>query len=135
MLDRHANDTPTAVLRAKPTADRTPPPWIAEAVSQLRFWKTSGLLEALRSIHWDRPAKRYELIDLVLVLLIASVSNARSLRALYKELDEHANALAAVWGRTSLPSRAQASALLRTVPANVVANIPLLLSSRFGRCS
>jgi len=103
------------------------PPWTAEAVVILQHWKHSGRLARLKAIPWDRPAQRYDLVDLVLVLLAALTSRAPSLRGFYRNLDPVGPLLAAVWDRTQLPSRAHAAALFRTVPASVLAALDPLL--------
>lgn len=121
MLDRSHDGTSTALLRATSTSDRTLPDWSTEALVHLRFWKTAGWLDAVWALRWDRPAKTYELVDLVLVLLLAMISGARSLRALYRDLPHDTDLFAAAWGRKSPLSRAQTSALLRTIPADVAA--------------
>lgn len=131
MPDRSDETTMSALVRTTSVPDRLPPPWTAETMLVLEYWLNSGRLARLRAIPWDRPAQKYDLTDLVLVLLLTALSGAPGLRPFYREVDPSGPAFAAVWGRRRLPSRAQAAALFRSIPASVVAALdPFLSTSR-----
>lgn len=105
MTDESPKTTPTVRVQASHTSRKDPPPWMAQAVILLTAWQTWGLVDSLRGLRWGRQSKHFQAIDLVLVLLLFSLSNERSVRAFFKHLGPHADTLAALWGREKLPKR------------------------------
>ncbi len=107
MSDELTKYTSSALVSASVLSDKSPPSWLAAAIIELKLWKTRGLLSQLQEIPWLRPAKRYVLCDLVLVLLACAVSGISSLREFYREMWPWQDSLAAIWGRKCLPSRSR----------------------------
>jgi hypothetical protein len=126
MSDEHGDDTATVQVRASSTSRKDLPAWFAQAVLLLTLWKTSGLVEALEGLHWTRASKRFEVVDLMLVLLLRVTSDARSFRAFFKVMKKHeaANAaLAALWGRERLPTRSGFMGMLHGVEPDLLAQV------------
>jgi hypothetical protein len=94
---------PTIV--ANSDSRKEPPPWMVEATVVLQAWKHWGLVDELREFRWQRPSKRYVLIDVMLVLLLVAVSNARGLRDFYRQVQGYEEPLATLWGRDRLIKR------------------------------
>lgn len=106
MTDERPKTTSTVRVQASNLSRKDPPPWMAQAVILLTAWQTWGLVDSLRSVRWGRRSKYFQAIDVVLVLLLFSLSNERSVRAFFQHLGPHADTLAALWGRDKLPKRA-----------------------------
>jgi len=88
---------------------------MAQATIVLNAWKSWGLVASLRALRWQRQSKRFEAVDLILVLILFGLSNERSVRSFFKHLGSHGEALAALWGRDKLPTRSGLMALLKAV--------------------
>ena len=132
MLDEQQNLSPTVEVRASAVSHKNLPPWFAEAVVILSAWKDWGRVKGLAELRWARASKRFEVIDLILVLLLFVISDHRSVRAFFKDLRTHREdiaALAAIWDRQQLPTRSGFMSMLRAVkPDLVVQVVPLFLS-------
>lgn len=120
MADEHPNSTSTVRVQTSPKSRKDPPPWMAQAVMVLTAWQSWGLVASLRGLQWQRQSKRFEAVDLVLVLILFGLSNERSVRAFFKHLGPHGNELAAVWGRDNLPTRSGFMGLLNAVEEPLV---------------
>lgn len=120
MTDECLKSTSPVHVQTSSVSRKDPPPWMAQAVVLLSAWKTWGLVDSLRELRWARLSKRFELVDLVLVLLLLSLSNEPSVRAFFKHLGPHADTLAALWGRRKLPTRSGFLGMLAAVDAPLV---------------
>ena len=103
----------------------------------LSAWKEWNLVKGLEELHWVRASKRFEVMDLILVLLLFVISGHRSVRAFFKDLRTHREdfpALAAIWDRQQLPTRSGFMSMLRAVIPDLVAQVvPLFLSDLTAR--
>lgn len=90
---------------ANSDSHKEPPPWMVQATVVLQAWKHWGLVDELREFRWQRPSKRYVLMDVMLVLLLVAVSNARGLRDFYRQVHGYEEPLATLWGRDGLIKR------------------------------
>jgi len=88
---------------------------MVQATVVLQAWKHEGLVEALRGLRWQRPSKHFVLMDVVLVLRLVAVSNARGLRSFYGQIRGHEVALSLLWGRDRLLSRSGLLTALRAL--------------------
>jgi hypothetical protein len=93
---------------------------MAQAVIVLRAWQTWGLVDSLRRLRWGRQSKRFEIVDLALLLLLFCLSNERSVRSFFKHMGPHADLLGAAWGRNKLPTRSGFMAMLKAVDEPLV---------------
>lgn len=126
MSDERGDDTATVQVRASSASCKDPPAWFAQAVVLLTLWKTSGLVETLEGLRWSRASKRFEVVDLILVLLLLVASDARSVRAFFKVVKKHEAAfaaLAALWGRERLPTRSGFMGMLHAVEPGLLAHV------------
>ncbi|MCP3145001.1 hypothetical protein LXT23_47520, partial [Pyxidicoccus sp. QH1ED-7-1] len=115
-------ETPSQPMLALPT-------WLPEAVLLLKHWRDSGLLHALQTkvlVPRGRMG-HFEVCDFVLVLLAYTVSGERTLAALFTAMTPCAAALAALWQRERLPSRAALSRFLAAVPASALEALRAML--------
>jgi hypothetical protein len=115
MIDEHSSYTSTVRIETSAKSRKVPPPWMAQATVVLIAWQTWGLVDSLRGLRWGRQCKRFQAVDLLLVLLLFSLSNERSVRAFYRHMGPHASLLAALWQRDRLPSRSAFVEMLATV--------------------
>lgn len=126
MSDEHGDDTATVRVSASSASRKDLPAWFAQAVVLLSVWKTSRLVEALEGLRWTRVSKRFEVVDMILVLLLLVISNARSARAFFKVVKEHEGAFAAaagLWGRERLPTRSGFMGMLHAVEPDLLAQV------------
>ena len=126
MSDEHSDDTATVRASASSASHKDLPAWFAQAVVLLSLWKKSGLVESLEGLRWMRMSKRFEVVDMVLVLLLLVISNARSVRGFFRVVKEHKvdfAALAALWGRERLPTRSGLMGMLHAVEPDLLAQV------------
>ena len=123
MTDESPKSTSPVRVQTSPKSRKDPPPWTAQAVIVLTAWQTWGLVDSLRGLRWARQSKGFEAVDLVLVLVLISLSNERSVRAFFQHLGPHGRALAALWGRSKMPTRSGFMALLKAVDDPLVADV------------
>lgn len=126
MSDELVDDTATVQVRASSASRRDLPAWFAQAVVLLNVWKTSRLVEGLEGLRWTRASKRFEVVDMILVLLLLVVSNARGVRAFFRVVKEHDGefaALAALWGRERLPTRSGFMGMLHAVEPGLLEQV------------
>ncbi|MBK6531202.1 MAG: hypothetical protein IPF99_16795 [Deltaproteobacteria bacterium] len=114
MAQKRSEDTSTTEIETTPERAPTPPPWFADALVVLRAVRVRALWSALvERMRVERGrAGVYVALDYLLVLLTFAVSDAPHLKALFAQLPPIASALAAVWDRATLPSRAALSRFL-----------------------
>jgi hypothetical protein len=126
MSDEHGDDTARVQVSASSASRKDLPAWFAEALVLLSMWKNSRLVEALEGLRWTRGSKRFEVVDMILVLLLLVVSNARSVRGFFKVVADHKvefAALAALWGRERLPTRSGFLGMLQAVEPDLLAQV------------
>lgn len=123
MTDESPKCTSRVCVQTSPNSRKDPPPWMAQAVMILTAWQSWGLAGSLRELRWARQSKAFEAVDLVLVLLLFSLSNERSVRAFFKHLGPHGNELAALWGRGRMPTRSGFMAMLKAVNGPLVDDV------------
>ena len=128
MTDESQKSTSPVRVQTSPNSRKDPPPWMAQAVMVLTAWRSWGLVESLRRLRWERQSKAFEAVDLVLVLILFGLSNECSLRAFFKHLGPHGKELAALWGRSKMPTRSGFMAMLKAVDDPLVDNVRPLLS-------
>jgi hypothetical protein len=115
MSDERCEDTVGPTIVANSQSQKGPPPWIVEATVLLHAWKHAGVVDAFRAIRWQRLSKHFVLMDVALVLLLMAVSNARGLRAFYRQIAGYEEPLAALWGRDRLIKRSGLLSALRAL--------------------
>ncbi len=122
-------DRPAATVETPSLPVLALPTWLPEVVLVLRHWRDSGLVQALQStVRVPRGRMgHFEVCDFVLVLLTYAISGERTLAALFTALTPCATALAALWQRARLPSRAALSRFLAAVPASALEALRALL--------
>ena len=114
MAQKRDDDTPTTLLEATSTSMLAGPRWFALAILVLGAVRDSpfGLaLTHLLRVPRGR-AGLYEPLDFALVLIAFAASEAVHLNDFYQQIPQVASALAALWDRQQLPSRAALSRFL-----------------------
>ena len=135
MTDESPKSTSPVRVQTSPNSRKDPPPWMAQAVIVLTAWQAWGLVASLRGLRWERQSKAFEAVDLVLVLLLFSLSNERSVRAFFTHLGPHGNELAALWGRGKMPTRSGFMAMLKAVDGPLVDDVrPLFCPTSRHAC-
>lgn len=123
MTDECSKSTSLVRVQTSSMSRKDPPPWMAQAVILMMAWQTWGLVDSLRGLRWGRPSKEFEAVDLVLVLLLFSLSNEPSVRSFFKRLGPHADTLAALWKRRKLPKRSGFLKMLGAVDDPLVESV------------
>lgn len=133
MTDESTESTAPVHVQTTSRSHKDPPPWMAQAVVILTAWKSWGLVDQLRGLHWERPSRHFEAVDLVLVLHLMALSNARTVRAFFRQLGPHGAVLAALWGRRKLPTRSGFMTLLKAVDVPLVQAVHPLFCPTWSR--
>ena len=117
MTQEPAQSTPTVSIQTSAQPQRTPPPWLAEAVLILQLARDSALLTKMQqTVRVPRGRMgTFEVCDFFLVLLLYAVSGERTLLALYAAMAPCLALLAALWSRKHIPARCTLSRFLSAV--------------------
>jgi len=119
MADELASSMRCGSIEASTQPRQTAPPWLAEAVVLARaIWSTLALLPLCETVRVARGrAGRYEVCDLVLILLAYAVSQADTLAAFFTQAKPVGTLLMASWQRDHCPSASALSRFLSAVTA------------------
>jgi hypothetical protein len=119
---------PCGGIEATAQPQQTAPSWLAEAVVLARtLWSTWALLPLCETVRVARGrAGRYDVCDVVLVLLAYAVSKAKTLAAFFAQAAPVRTLLMASWQRDRMPTACALSRFLAAVQATSVEQLRTL---------